>query len=130
MIILLVQHPKTVKDEVMIGDGAVKVSQGVGHALHLATVLAHQEVALDEVVEHGIKVKHACFIVANELVLHHASDLACGDAMLLGDVLKLAVDRDEDPREDDGFHAIPGRVIDERSVREDMVDEFIALQGE
>jgi hypothetical protein len=48
-------------------------------------------------VEHGVEVKRACFTVADELVLDHTSDLACGDFVLLGDVLKLAGDRAKDP---------------------------------
>jgi hypothetical protein len=41
MIVPLVQSPKNVKDEVVDRDGAAKVGQGVGHALHLATIVAH-----------------------------------------------------------------------------------------
>jgi hypothetical protein len=39
----------------MVGDGIAEVSQGVGHALHLGTVIAHREDALDEVVERGVE---------------------------------------------------------------------------
>jgi hypothetical protein len=129
MIILLVQPPKNVDDKVVVRDGATEVSPGVVRALHLATVVAHREVALDEVAECGVEVKHVCFIVADELVLDRAADLARNDAMLVGDVLKLAGDRVEDSGEDDGLHAIPGKVVDKRSVREDVVGEFVALQG-
>jgi hypothetical protein len=88
MIVALVQPSKNNEDEVAIRDGVAKVSQGVDHALHLVTVVAHREVTVDEVAECGIEVKHACFSVADELVLDHAPDLARGNAMLLGDVLK------------------------------------------
>jgi hypothetical protein len=54
------------------------------------------------------------FTVADELVLDLALDLVQGDAVLLGDVLKLAGDRADDPGEDDTLHAFPGRVIDGR----------------
>jgi hypothetical protein len=94
------------------------------------TIVAQREVALDEVVERGVKVKHTHFTIANELVLDRAPNLVHGDVVLLGDVLKLIADRAEDPGEDDGFHVIPGRVVDGRSVGEDVVSEFIALQGE
>jgi hypothetical protein len=132
MIIPFVQPVKNIEDEVTIGDDTTKVGQGVGHAPHLLTVVAHHEVALDEfeVAEHGVKVKHVCFAVADELVLDCAPDLVHRDAVLLCDVLKLANDRVEDLGEDDGLHAIPGRVVDGRSIREDVVSEFIALQGE
>jgi hypothetical protein len=72
-------------------------------------------------------VKHACFAVADELVLDHAPDLERGDAVLLGEVLKLAGDCAKDLREDNGLHAIQGRVIDGRRIGEDVVDEFVAL---
>jgi hypothetical protein len=127
MIVPLVQSPNNVKDEVVDRDGAAKVGQGVGHALHLATIVAHWEVALDEVAERGIEVKRTHFAAADELVLDRAPDLARGNAVLLGDVLKLADDRAEDPREDGGLYAAPGRVIDRRGIREDVVGKFIAL---
>jgi hypothetical protein len=130
MIIPLVQPPKNIEDEVAVRDGAAEVVQGVGHALHLVTVVAHREHTLDKVAEHGIEVKRVCFAVVDELVLDCAPDLVHGDAMLLGDVLKLTGDRAKDPGEDDSLHVIPGRDIDGRSVGEDVVGEFIALQGE
>jgi hypothetical protein len=43
----------------VVGDGATKISRGVGHAVHLATVVAHREVTLDKVAECGVKVKRA-----------------------------------------------------------------------
>jgi hypothetical protein len=75
-------------------------------------------------------VKCARSTVADELVLDGAPDMGCGDAMLLGDVLKLASDHAEDLREDAYLHAVPGKIIDGRSVEEDVVGEFIVLQGE
>jgi hypothetical protein len=74
--------------------------------------------------------KCAHFIVADELVLDHAPDLVHGNVVLLGDVLKLTGDHAEDPKEDDGLHAITGKIVDGRCVVEDMVDEFVVLQGE
>jgi hypothetical protein len=71
-----------------------------------------------------------CFPVADEMVLNRALDLVCGNAMLLGNVLKLVGDHAKDLGEDDSLHAILGRVIDGRSIKEDVVNEFIALQGE
>jgi hypothetical protein len=85
---------------------------------------------MDEVAERGVEVKHACFSIADELVLDRVTDLACRDAVLLGDVPKLTGDRAQDPGEDDSLHAVPGKVIDRRSIGEDVVGEFIALQGE
>jgi hypothetical protein len=75
-------------------------------------------------------VKHACFTVTNEPVLDRASQLPHSNIMLLGDVLKLTGDHAKDPVEHDDLHVIPGRVIDGTSIREDVVGEIIALQGE
>jgi hypothetical protein len=58
------------------------------------------------------------------------NDLVCDDVVLLGNLLKLPGDRDEDLGEDDGLHAIPGRVVDGRRTGEDMVDGFVVPQGE
>jgi hypothetical protein len=130
MIVLLVQPLKNIADKIAVEDGATEVGQGVGRSLHLTTVVAHREVTLDEVVECGVEVKHACFTVADELVLDRVPDLAHGDAVLLGDGLMLAGDHAKDPGKDDCLHAVPGRVIDGRGIRKDMVGESIALQGE
>jgi hypothetical protein len=130
MIVPHGQPPKNVEDEVAIGDDTTMVIQGVRHALHLAIVVANREATLDKVAEHGIEVKHTCFIVVNGLEFDHAPDLACGDTMLLGDVLKLTGDHAKDLGEDDTIHALPGRVIDGRGIREDVVGEIVVLQGE
>jgi hypothetical protein len=130
MIVLLVQPQKNVEDEVAVKDDATEVGLGVDHALHLAIVVAHREVASDKVVKHGVEVKRARFTVADELVLDRALVSTCGDAVLLSDILKLPDDCAEDPGEGDGLHAVRASVIDRRSVGEDMVDEFVALQGE
>jgi hypothetical protein len=66
----------------------------------------------------------------DELLLDRVPDLVCGDVVFHGDVLKLTNDRAEDPGEDDALHALLGRVVDERGIREDMVSEVIVLQGE
>jgi hypothetical protein len=66
--------------------------------------------------EHGIEVKCTHFTVADELVLDRVPDLACDYVVLLGDVPKHTDDCVEDLGEDDCLHAIPGRVIDGRSV--------------
>jgi hypothetical protein len=50
--------------------------------------------------------------------------------MLLCDVMKLTDDRDVDLGDDDTLHVLPGRVIDGRGIRENVVSEVIALQGE
>jgi hypothetical protein len=75
VIIPLVQPLKNVDDETAVGDGVVEVGQGVSHALHLETIVAHREVALDKVAKRGIEVKHTCFTVVDELMLKRAPDL-------------------------------------------------------
>jgi hypothetical protein len=94
------------------------------------TVVAHREVALDEVVEHGVDIKHVCLAVADELVLEHEPDLACGDVVLLGDVLTLTGDRAEDLGDDDALHTLLSKDIDDKGIRENVVGEVIALQGQ
>jgi hypothetical protein len=118
MIIQLVQPLKNVEDDIAIRDYIVEVSQGVGHALHLATVVTHRELTLDEVAECGIEVKCPHFAIDDKLVLEHELDLACGDVALLGDVLKLTGDSVEDPGDQDALHALPSRVVDRGHQRE------------
>jgi hypothetical protein len=116
-----------VEDEVAVKNGVAKV----GHALHLATLVAHREVTLEGVTERGIEVKCARhFTIVDELVLDHLPNLVHGNTMLLGDVLNLVVDHAKDPGEVDILHAVPCRVIDGRGIGEDVVGGFIALQGE
>jgi hypothetical protein len=88
MTILLVQPLKNVEEEGVVGDCVAEVTLGVSHALHLATVVTHREIALDKLVQCGIKVKRARFTVVDKLVLDRALDLACGNAVLPGDVEK------------------------------------------
>jgi hypothetical protein len=64
-------------------------------------------------------VKRTLFIVTDELML--------SGVVLLGDVLKLTGDRAKDPGEDDGLYAIPGKVVYERGIGEDVVGMFVAL---
>jgi hypothetical protein len=130
MIVPLVQPLKNIEDEVTVGYGTSKVAQGVGHTLHLATVVTHREVTLDEVMEHGVNMKRVRFIVADELILDCAPNLTRDDVVLLGNVLKFTGYHDEDLGADDTLHALPSRVIDRRGIGEDVVGEVIALQGE
>jgi hypothetical protein len=81
-------------------------------------------------VKHGVEVKHTRFTVANELVLECEPDLAHGDAVLLGDVLKHIGDHAEDPEDDDALHALLSRDVDRRGIKENVVGEYVALQGE
>jgi hypothetical protein len=73
MLILLVQAAKNVEDKVPVRDRAVKIAEGVRHSLHLAAVLSHREITLDEVAKHGVEVKGACLAVADELVLERST---------------------------------------------------------
>jgi hypothetical protein len=78
-------------------------------------------------VERGLELKHACFAVADELVLYRVPDLARGDVVVLGDVLKLVGDRAEYPGEDDDLHEVPGRVVEGWSIGENVIDEFVVF---
>jgi hypothetical protein len=57
MIVPLVQPLKNIKGEVAVRDGLAEDGQGVGQALHLATIVNHREVTMNEVTECGIEVK-------------------------------------------------------------------------
>jgi hypothetical protein len=83
MIVPLVRHSKDVEDGVAIEDHAIEVAEVVGHTLHLAIVVAHQEVILDEVAERGIEMKRVHLTVADELVLEHHALWRCPDARWL-----------------------------------------------
>jgi hypothetical protein len=63
-------------------------------------------------------------------VLEHEPDLARGDVMLLGDVLTLTGDRAEDLGDDDALHMLLSKDIDGKGIRENVVGEIIALQGQ
>jgi hypothetical protein len=132
MIIPLVQISKNVEDEVVVGDHTTEIVEGVGHALHLAIVVTHREVTLDEVVQRGVKVKRTCLAVADELLIKSEPHLALGDnaITLIGIVLQLAGDRAKDPREDDYLHVPPRRIVSRGGIRENVVGEVIALQSE
>jgi hypothetical protein len=74
--------------------------------------------------------KRARLAVADELVLEREPDLARGDAVLLGNVLKLTTDHTEDSRDDGAFHVLPSRVVDKRGIKKNIVGEVVVLQGE
>jgi hypothetical protein len=42
MIVPLVQPSKDIEDKVAAGEHSVEVAKGVGHPIHLATVVTHQ----------------------------------------------------------------------------------------
>jgi hypothetical protein len=92
MLIPLVQAAKNVEDEVPVRDRAVKIAEGVCHSLHLAAVLSHREITLEEVAKHGVEVKGVCLAVADELVLERQPGLTRGAATFSGDVLKVDAD--------------------------------------
>jgi hypothetical protein len=130
MLIPLVQAAKNVEDEVPVSYRAVKIAKGVRHILHLAAVLSHREITLDEVAKHGIKVKGECLAIADELVFKRQPGLTRRDATFPGDVLKVDVEGAEDLGDDDAVHLLRGRIVGRRSVEEDVGVEFVALKGE
>jgi hypothetical protein len=68
-----------------------------------------------------------CFAIADELVLDCAPNLAHGDVVLLGDVLKLTGDRAKDPGEDNTLCTLPSKVVDRWGIREDGVGDAVGL---
>jgi hypothetical protein len=51
----LIEAPQYIEDKGPIIDGFTEISKGVGHALHLATVVINREFALGEIAEFSIK---------------------------------------------------------------------------
>jgi hypothetical protein len=72
-----VQHVNTV------GDIDAEVSEGVGEALHLSTVVVDAEVTLNKAPESGIDVEGTGFTVAKEVVLQDQSGVASRVTTLL-----------------------------------------------
>jgi hypothetical protein len=78
--------------------------EGVGHALHLAVVVVHVEVALDEGPKRNVEVESAGLAIADELLLDGKPSLMNGVAELMDDVLELDGERAEEPGENDVVH--------------------------
>jgi hypothetical protein len=89
---VLVQPAQGIQHESAIGDIDAEVSEGVGEALHLLTVVVDAEVALNEAPEGGVDVEGAGFTVAEEVVLQCQPSVASRMAVLPGDVLQVRGD--------------------------------------
>jgi hypothetical protein len=47
MIVSLVQHSKDIEDKVAVKGHAAEIAKVIDYALHLTTVVTHQEITLD-----------------------------------------------------------------------------------
>jgi hypothetical protein len=101
-------HPlKNVEDEGTIRHRLVEVTEGIGLALHLPTVVVDVQVTLDEVSTHDVEVESTGLTVYEELLLDGNPRLTGCATMLMDDVLELDGERVEEPGEDDTIHPAP-----------------------
>jgi hypothetical protein len=107
----------------MVRHRLVEVVEGVGHVLHLAVVVVHVEVALDECPKHSVELESADLAVAKELLLNGKPSLMSGAIALTDDVLELDGEYAEDLGEDNAVHPLPVG----QSRGSDVVIEGVAL---
>jgi hypothetical protein len=96
------------EDDAPVAHGAPEVGEGVGHALHLAAVVTHREVALPCGMERREDLRGTGIGVATELVLERLPDLAHvarGTVGRTDGVLELRRDGPHEPGHDDGVEA-------------------------
>lgn len=63
MLVTLVHATKNVEDEVAVKDLFAEIAERICHGLHLAIVVVHGQVTLDEVAECGVKVKRTRLVI-------------------------------------------------------------------
>jgi hypothetical protein len=126
----LIEAPQYVEYKGSIIDWFTKISKGVSHALHLATVVIDREVALGEVAEFSIKQQRPGLAVAQELLRNPEPGHASSDAVVrVDDVKEVGGDAVEDPRDDHAIHAIPGRIGGAGLIAEDVILQRVPAEG-
>jgi hypothetical protein len=112
-----------------ISDGLTQGTKVIGHALHLATVVASIEVALLESAEPSVELQNTRLAVAEELSLNREPCLACYLCRLPNDLVEFRGEGVEDLYHHNAVQSCP---IDEwiDDVREDVVVEGIAMKRE
>jgi hypothetical protein len=118
-----VQHQGAVRHRL------AEIVGGVRQALHLATVLPHDEFPLGELVELGIEVKSSSVPVPEELFLEGEPRLTARVRLVVDDVLELDGDNSVEPGEHHGVHQGPGRGQRGDDVVKDVI-KGVAPQGE
>jgi hypothetical protein len=121
MLEALVQPPKDVEDEDSVVNGCAEVSQTVGHALELTTVLIDREVTLNKSMKDSIKVKSTVLMVTEKLVLDGEPAVSRHATAFPDHLVKIHRDGVADPVEDDAVHPSPPR-ISGRSVVRDVLE--------
>jgi hypothetical protein len=114
---------------VTIDDGLTQGTKVIGHALHLATVVADTEVTLFEGAEPGVELQNTRLTVVEELSLDCEPRLVCGLRRLSNDLVELGGEGVEDPCHHNVVQSSPrdGRISD---VKEDVVVEGVATKRE
>jgi hypothetical protein len=126
-----IETTQNVEHQSAILDGLAKISQAVGHVLHLPAVFVDGESALAELAEFGVKKHGAGFAVVEELLLQAKPRSTSGDAVaFIDDVEKVGGDGVEDPRDDDVIHTSPGGIVEANVVSENMVPESKSTEDE
>jgi hypothetical protein len=92
----LVHTQQKVKNEVTISDGLTQGTKVIGHALHLATVVAGAEVALLEDAEPRVELQNTGLTVAEELGLEREPRLASGLRQFPNDLVEFEGEGAED----------------------------------
>jgi hypothetical protein len=127
---LLVQDADDVEDEGAIVDDLAKIPKGIRYSLHLAAVVVDGEIALDEDAKVGIEMESPSFAIAKLLRLNSEPGVASYLVVHADGLHELGGDHAEQPGEDDGIHAAPGRDIKVDRIRDDIRGEGVALEGE
>jgi hypothetical protein len=126
----LVQALEDIENEGAVVNDLTEISKNVGHPLHLAAVVVHGEIALNEDAELGVEVKSSRLAVAEEPILDGEPRGARRVVVFAHAVHEVTGDRAEDPRQHDDVHAAPGGMSKVLRVGEDVAGEGVALQRE
>jgi hypothetical protein len=113
----------------MIGDGLTQGTKVIGHALHLAIVIANAQVTLFEDAEPGIELQNTRLAVAEELSLECKPHLMSGLPRFTNDLVEFGGEGVEDPCHHDAVQSSP---IDGwiGGVGEDVVIQGVSMKYE
>ena len=104
------------------------LTKGLGHALHLATIITDGEIALHENTELGVEAKCASFAITEELLLDGHAGAACSATRGASRLHQLRRECAQHSGQHDDIHA-PLGWRGGAGVREDMVGEGVPLEG-
>jgi hypothetical protein len=126
---LLIQATQHVQDDGTVVDDLSKITKGLSHPLHLATIVADGEIALHENMKLGVEAKCASFAIAEELLLDGQPGAVRSATRGASRLHQLGGECAQHPGQHNDIHAPPGW-HGGASVGEDMVGEGVLLEGE